>query len=206
MKDHYCTIASEAVEEIKVKGSRFIGRIFEVTTDEEMTTQLTAIRKLEYNASHNCYAYLIGIDEKQRLFKYSDDGEPNGTAGKPIYDVLNGTGVTNALLIITRYFGGTKLGTGGLVKAYSECAKKTVESAGVKDNYLCDILAVELEFPMYNQFQLLLQKTGATQREADFSDIVKVEVEIRQTKCKKLIDEITGLTNGKAKIEKKEPA
>ena len=201
MTDHYLTIELESEEEIKIKNSRFIGRTFIVSTLDEMNEQLSAIRKREYNANHNCYAYIIGID-KNPQFKYSDDGEPGGTAGKPIYDFAKGSGATNLLVIITRYFGGTKLGTGGLVKAYGECAKLVLEKSGLKDNYITDKFSVILEFPLYNSLQQLINRIGAAQINADFSDRVFVQLEIRQTLSEKLLNEIRELSKGKAIIEK----
>ena len=204
MDDAYFTIKTESEVETKVKASRFIGRTFIVSTIDEMQERLTAVRKLEYNANHNCYTYLIGIKDTETEFKYSDDGEPNGTAGKPMYDVVVGTGVTNILTIVTRYFGGTKLGTGGLVKAYSECTKLVMEKSGKVEHFITDVYRVELEFPLYNQFLQLIDRIGAKQIYSDFSDIVKLKLEVRKSKSDRLAQEIVELSSGKAKIEKEE--
>ncbi|KAA3637593.1 MAG: YigZ family protein [Calditrichaeota bacterium] len=204
MDDAYFTIKTESEVETKVKASRFIGRTLIVATTDEMLEQLSAIRKLEYNANHNCYTYIIGITEHETEFKYSDDGEPNGTAGKPMYDVVAGSGVTNILTIVTRYFGGTKLGTGGLVKAYSECAKLALEKSGKVEHFITDVYNIKIEFPLYNQLLQLIDRIGAKQIDSDFSDIVKLKLEVRKSKSDRLVQEIVELSSGKAKIEKEE--
>jgi len=202
MDDSYLTIEKEAVEEIKVKGSRFIARTFFSATVEEAQDKLEAVRKKEYSATHNCYAYLIGVDPKQRQFKYSDDGEPNGTAGRPIFDIISGSGATNLLAVVTRYFGGTKLGTGGLVKAYSDSAKLAVTRSCIKENYLTDIFHVEIDFSFYDRLLQNINKIGARVIESNFSDNVILNIEIRKSLSAKLKTEIIELSSGKAKIEK----
>ncbi len=202
MDDQYRTIDKSSTAELKVKGSRFIARVDLVSSVAEANEKLNHIRKEEHAATHNCYAYVVGTPADKAEFKYSDDGEPNGTAGKPIYDVVTGSGVTNLLLVVTRYFGGTKLGTGGLVKAYSEAARLALESAGVKEQFITDRVKVEIEFSAYDNLVKALSRLGARQIKADFSDIVSLELEIRQSKTAQLVGEITELSKGKAKVEK----
>lgn len=202
MDDRYLTIAQSVKDEIKVKGSRFIARAERVDCAGEAASKLEEIRKIEHAATHNCYAYVTGMPGEAAAFKYSDDGEPSGTAGRPIYDVICGSGVTNILLVVTRYFGGTKLGTGGLVKAYGEAAKLALERSGVKENFVVDRLKVEIDFPVYDSLMKTVARLGAKQIKADFSDIVSVEIEIRRSKTEELISEITQLSKGKAKVEK----
>ena len=202
MDDSYLTIENESVEEIKVKGSKFIARTFLAYSVEHALDCLQTVRKKEYSATHNCYAYLIGVNPKQQQFKYSDDGEPNGTAGRPIYDVISGSGATNLLVIVTRYFGGTKLGTGGLVKAYSESAKLAVTSSGIKENFLTDKYRVEIEFSLYDRINLIVNKIGTKVVGSDFSDSVTLTLEIRKSLSSRLCEDITELSSGKAKIEK----
>ncbi len=201
MDDFYITIANEAECEIKIKASRFIGRTFKVSSIDEIDVQLKQIRKKEYNANHNCYAYIIGIGNNQ-IFKYSDDGEPSGTAGKPMYDVLHGHLLTNTLVVVTRYFGGTKLGTGGLVRAYGDCVKAVLEKSGTTKVFQTTLLQVTLAFPLYNKLMLTMTKIGAKQIDAQFSDEVIVKIEIRNLLAEKLQDEIVQLSAGKAVIEK----
>lgn len=202
MDDRYLTLKKETTTEIKIKNSRFIGWSFNRDSVDAALEQLNKIRKQEYNANHNCYAYIVGIDPKEQTFKYSDDGEPSGTAGRPIYDYLAGTGVVNALVIVTRYFGGTKLGTGGLVKAYGEAAKAVLDKSGIKENFILDSYKLELEFPLYDRLQQLINRIGATQTDAQFSDNVMVELSIRKSLSEQLHRELVELTQGKGTIEK----
>ena len=201
MEDNYYIISKESVEEIKVKGSRFIGRSFIVSNPDEAMEQLNKIKKIEYAATHNCYAYHIGIDPQKIHFKYSDDGEPSGTAGKPIYDILHGSGLTNILVVVTRYFGGTKLGTGGLVKAYGETAKLVIEKSGRKELFITDILNFEIEFPLYDQFLKIANRIGATVLDSVFTDHVTLKIEIRQSQTANFKQDLIELTSGKINIE-----
>lgn len=125
----YRTIAHESEIEIVIKKSRFIGYAFLVATAEEANEKLAALRKRQWDASHHCSAYVLGADKQ--LQKYSDDGEPQGTAGMPILQVLHHKDVTNTMVVVVRYFGGVLLGAGGLVRAYSEAAAKALEAAGL---------------------------------------------------------------------------
>ena len=202
MDDRYLTIAKPSRQETKVKGSRFIARTVVVDSVTQAQSELEAIRKQEHAATHNCFAYKTGLPGETVEFKYSDDGEPSGTAGRPIYDVLCGSGVTNGLVVVTRYFGGTKLGTGGLVKAYSEAAKLAMDSSGTKENFVTDRLKVEIEFPVYDTLMKVVHRLGAVEANADFSDRVSLELEIRRSLSDRLVDEIVQISKGKAKIEK----
>ena len=116
MTEQYKEIYEGGSDEVVEKKSRFIATVFPVKTEEEAVAIIEETKKKYWDARHNCFAYVIG--SKNELQRFSDDGEPSGTAGKPILDVLTGEGVHNALIIVTRYFGGTLLGTGGLVRAY----------------------------------------------------------------------------------------
>jgi len=128
MSDVYRTLSTaSAVEPFRTKGSRFIGDAFPVESVEEALEQLGAIRKREHAATHHCWAYRI--DPAGSTLRYSDDGEPNGSAGLPIFRQIEGCELTNVLVVVTRYFGGTKLGTGGLVRAYGEAARLVLDEA-----------------------------------------------------------------------------
>ncbi|UCE25179.1 MAG: YigZ family protein [Candidatus Zixiibacteriota bacterium] len=201
MDDRYLTVEKSSTAELKVKGSRFIARVDHASSVAAANEKLNHIRKAEHAATHNCYAYLIGIPADKAEFKFSDDGEPSGTAGRPIYDVIAGSGATNLLLVVTRYFGGTRLGTGGLVKAYSEAARLAMESAGIKERFITDRVRVEIEFPVYDGLLKAVRRLGARQVKSDFSDIVSLELEIRRSKKQHLLSEITELSKGKAKVE-----
>jgi uncharacterized YigZ family protein len=129
----YKTIKENSQYEIeKIKGSRFIGTLIKVSTRDEAEMELEAIRKKYYNATHNCFAYIVGTETDQ-VSRFSDDREMSGTAGKPMMLVMESGEITNTLLIVTRYYGGTKLGTGGLIKAYTSSAKETLANSNIID-------------------------------------------------------------------------
>ncbi len=200
MEDSYYTIAGEAQHERKVKGSRFIGECGPVTTVEAAQAFLETIRKREHAANHHCYAYTVGLFDDTE-FKYSDDGEPSGTAGRPIHDVITGRELTNTIVVVTRYFGGTKLGTGGLVRAYSQAAIGTVEAVGRKQEFLKSRLEVGLDFSLYDLLMKTMQKFEARQVDAEFTDSVRVVIEVRDSRVEALRDEIIQLSSGKATID-----
>jgi len=199
MYDSYQTIARPARIETKVKGSRFIAETMIVSNVKEAIKFVKSIRKQEHAASHHCYAYRIGVADKID-FKYSDDGEPSGTAGKPIYDCIIGRELTNVIVVVTRYFGGTKLGTGGLARAYSDAAIQVLEKSQLKTAYITDTLSMRFEVKYYDKIIKILSKLKAEQQSSDFSDTVKLTVAVRQSKVEQLKYEITNLTHGQAQI------
>lgn len=199
-EDIYYTIAREASVEIKRKGSRFIAEVFDATTSEDAMTKLETVRKREHAATHHCFAWRVGLEEDIE-FKYSDDGEPSGTAGKPIYDVLCGRGLTNTLVVVTRYFGGTKLGTGGLVRAYGDSAAEALEKAGRAKNFILRRLRVTVEFSLYDQVMRLLAQYGANQGDAEFTSNVVMIIEVRRSQAGRLRDDLVQISAGRAKIE-----
>ncbi|MEA2030078.1 MAG: YigZ family protein [candidate division Zixibacteria bacterium] len=200
MEDAYYIIAHETSYELKVKGSRFIGECFIVTSTEEAMASLETVRKREHAATHHCFAYRVGLFDDMK-FKYSDDGEPSGTAGRPIYDSICGRNLENVLVVVTRYFGGTKLGTGGLARAYSDAAVGVLDKVGRKKNYLTKRYHVEIDFALFDQLTRLLHRYKAHQVKADYSDHVTLEIDIRLTMSEALVKEIVQLSGGKAKIE-----
>ena len=200
MDDFYLTIAHPAKAETKVKGSRFIAETKIVESENEVSEFLRAVRKREHAATHHCYAYRIGHGNNV-TFKYSDDGEPSGTAGKPIYDCITGRNLTNVVAVVIRYFGGTKLGTGGLVRSYSQTAVGALEKSGEKTIYITDRLQLRFDFKYYDQVLKMLEKHQAEQISSEFSEVVKLSVLVRQSKTDELKNEITNLTHGQAQIE-----
>ncbi len=202
MDDQYFTIAKEATAELKIKNSRFIGETCLVESVEQATERLHAIRKREYSATHHCYAYQVGLFG-QTQFKYSDDGEPSGTAGKPIYDRLTGSGLSNLLIVVTRYYGGTQLGTGGLTHAYSDSAQAALDASGRREHFLQTEFDLQIEFPLYDRLQRLAAKLGASIISSDFSDQVKLRLAIRKSRAEELRNHLVELSNGKAIINQR---
>lgn len=200
--DLYLTIAGNARSETKVKGSRFIGRARKIESVNMALQLLNTIQKTEYSATHNCYACVSGRGNRKD-FKYSDDGEPGGTAGRPIYDVISGRGLTNTLVVVTRYFGGTKLGPGGLARAYSQAAAKALDAGGVRENFITDAILIELDFSYYDAVVRLINKSDIVSHKAEFTEQVKIDIEIRKSKTAELKSAVAELTNGQAVIKNK---
>nr|MBN2276566.1 YigZ family protein [candidate division Zixibacteria bacterium] len=198
--DSFYTIKTVSEIENKIKGSRFIGQAYPCRDEFEAADILGRIKKKYFDATHNCFAWRVGFGHDTK-FKYSDDGEPSGTAGRPIYDRIEGNGLTNTMVIVTRYFGGTKLGTGGLTHAYSEAAAATIEKAGVIEKYITGQLTMMIPFPDYNIVERALHQAGAGILESDFSDIVRLTVEIRRSLVEQIRERLIDLTSGRIRIE-----
>lgn len=200
MDDAFRTIRANAEHQTKVKGSRFIAQACPVESIEAAHERLTTIRKREHAATHHCWAYRIGHTAPFQ-FKYSDDGEPNGTAGRPIFDVIEGADITDVIVVVTRYYGGTKLGTGGLARAYSEAAAGAMEKAGIAQRYLTKSFRISLRFSHYDQARRLFGELEAQVDNADFSDEVAVRVTVRLSRAEQLAARLVEMTQGKAGIE-----
>ena len=198
--DSYLTAASEASTEIKIKGSRFIGQVYLCDDDNKAREVLDGVRKKYFDATHNCYAWRVGIGQDMQ-FKYSDDGEPNGTAGKPIYDQLDGAGLTDVIIIVTRYFGGTKLGTGGLTHAYSDCAAEAIKKAGTIEKFVTGRFDVNLDFADYGAVERAAMAAGAVIVQSEFSDKVDLKLEIRRSQLEALKAKLVDITSGRIKID-----
>ena len=200
MDDNFDTIAGPSRIELKEKGSRFIAEAIPVDTVESAESALLSIRKREHAATHHCYAYVVR-EQGSPNFKYSDDGEPNGTAGKPIYDVINGAELVNLICVVTRYFGGTKLGTGGLVRAYSAAAKSALENAKRIRQYITVSFLLAFSLASYDRVNRMLQKLEARIVDSEFGEKVRLRVEIRKSRHKALLDQFRELTSGQGRIE-----
>lgn len=160
--------------EIVEKKSRFISIALNVDSPQQALDYVNSIKKKYYDARHNCYAYICGNDGQEKRF--SDDGEPSGTAGKPMLDVLEGFGVTNCLVVVTRYFGGTLLGTGGLVKAYSSAAKEALENAGLAEE-VCGIRGfITVDYNSVGKLNYILSAGGIYILDTAYEENVKLDI------------------------------
>jgi uncharacterized YigZ family protein len=176
MLDNYKTISHEAQIELIEKKSRFIATVLEAPTQEAVDTALLRLKKTYYNAAHNCFAYQIG--EHNEIQRASDDGEPSGTAGKPILDVLKGEEIKNTLIVVTRYFGGTLLGTGGLVRAYGKAAKEGLLAAGIVEKRRVQLFYLRMSYHLSGKVQYLLNEKGYTIRNISYLEDVTFETEV----------------------------
>lgn len=195
----YDTIEENVTIEIIEKKSRFIGNLFLVTDEKEVGQILASLRTKHKDAGHHCYGYIIGQSEG-----FSDDGEPSGTAGKPILSTLRGSGLTNILMVVTRIFGGTLLGTGGLVRAYSDSTRAALEKAKRVSLVYGYKLSISIEYSDLKKLQYLLEQNNIKPLENTFTDKVKVIVELPENQLPTLEDLVRELTHGKGKVEQQE--
>ncbi len=156
--EQYLIPAKEGASEYIEKKSRFLGLIVPVTTEAEARAQLDAVKKREYDARHNCWAYILHSGQK----RCSDDGEPQGTAGQPILNVLEREGVQDVLCVVTRYFGGILLGAGGLCRAYTKAAKDALGDAGISELRPWSVLRLDCPYALFERVKLELEKRGGT--------------------------------------------
>ncbi len=189
----YKSVKQCSEAEYTVNRSRFIGRCFPVDSEEAALCLLGDIRKKHWDATHNCFAYRIGDNAAAR---FSDDGEPGGTAGKPIMDVLTGRGLTNVLCVVTRYFGGILLGAGGLVRAYSKSAADAVTKAGVVSYLPGTILDIPMDYSRYGALEGFI-RANAEVRNVAFAQNVVVTVAVEDTNLLKFMKEVTERSDGR---------
>jgi uncharacterized YigZ family protein len=191
----YKTLARDAVCEYTVHKSRFIGRATPAHTGEEALAVLTAERQARREANHHCYAYIIGQNEG--VMRYSDDGEPGGTAGMPILGVLRARGVTNCVCVVTRYFGGVLLGAGGLTRAYSHTCALAMAEASVCEMLPTQRLLCEVEYPQWDRVQHLLKSLPVQVENTAFATAVGFELLARSTDAQVIAAELTRVTDGR---------
>lgn len=172
------TINKEAQSEIVVKKSRFIAEVFYVETEKEADEIIKKIQKREHSAKHHCYSYRILEDSL--IERMSDDGEPSGTAGSPMLAILQGKDLINVLVVVTRYFGGILLGTGGLVRAYSDAASNALEEAGTKKIQKGLQISIEVDYSSFEQLKYYLNTIGGKIISSEYENSIKSVIEIPQ--------------------------
>lgn len=174
--DSYLTIKSPNTAELTEKKSRFIANLYSCTTEEEASAVLAQIKSKYWDARHNVYAYIL----KSGTVRFSDDGEPHGTAGKPVLDVLSGSGLTDVIIVVTRYFGGILLGTGGLVRAYSGTARLCIDSAEKAMMCPCVWCRMVCDYQNHARLIALIIEKGGTVNNEEFTDNVTVSFSFRK--------------------------
>jgi uncharacterized YigZ family protein len=194
-KDFYYTIAKKERTEIKIKGSRFIATASYVHTKEEALAFLESIRKEFYNATHNCFAWRIGADGLE--FRASDDGEPNGSAGKPILFVINKFDYSDIIVIVTRYFGGTKLGVGGLARAYSDATEAVLELCERKPIHVTIPVKVFCSYEDISIIKSLISQYALSYEEL-YHDAAEFTANVAQSKTEEFCAQVTTQTKGRA--------
>lgn len=190
----YKTVEKEASDFFIEKKSKFIGYAKPVKTQEDALEFISKIKSKHWDATHNVYAYVLRENNIQR---YSDDGEPSGTAGVPVLDVMLKESLVDVCVVATRYFGGTLLGAGGLVRAYSHTSKIALEAAGIITMAQCSIMSAEVDYSFYDRLNILLSDFSAVILDTSFSDKVCVEFSVKENIVDLLNAKLIDVSNGK---------
>lgn len=199
MEKTFCTVYQDGTGEIEEKKSRFIASVFEVKSEEEALRCITSVKKQYWDAKHHCYAFVIGRNAE--IMRCSDDGEPAGTAGKPILSVMNGEKLTNACVIVTRYFGGTLLGTGGLIRAYTEAAKAGIAGSIIIEKKRGQLVTLKMDYAEESKIRYLLSEQHESVLNVDYSEGVALQTMIPEEKLTDIMTDVSHTTNGKCQTE-----
>ncbi len=194
---NYLTVSEVSEASFIEKKSEFIGYISPVKSNEEAVDFINSIKSRHRKARHNVYAYILRQDN---ISRYSDDGEPQGTGGVPVLDVLQKRGLTDVCVVVTRYFGGILLGGGGLVRAYSHAASLACDAAHIMNMCSCHKLRIETDYGMYGKVSYILPNYDTITVNSEFSDTVVLEILVLTEKLSALKDELTEITNGSAVV------
>ena len=193
----YLTPAAYGTDELTEKRSRFIGQVWPVETEEDARERIGATKKRYYDARHNCWCYVL----RSGAVRYSDDGEPQGTAGQPMLNVFQSAGITDVCCVVTRYFGGVLLGAGGLVRAYSAAARDALAAAGVRRMAEWQSILVPCPYPLYERVKRLLDECGAVVEDTDFGADVLLTALIRADRAEAFQKSLSELTAGAVAAE-----
>jgi len=191
----YKTVAGYGCGEIVEKKSRFIGQAWPVKTEEEARAILEETRKKYWDASHNVFAYRVGSVQR-----FSDDGEPSGTSGKPTLDVITGAGLENVMIIVTRYFGGTLLGTGGLVRAYTKGAQTALAAAGIMEKKIFVRCSLSMDYGYLSKLQYLTAKHDWHVEDTIYADQVTMRLVIPEEETEAFGKEVTAASDGRLQV------
>ncbi|MFB5282810.1 YigZ family protein [Peribacillus sp. Hz7] len=199
MLPYYLTVQHRGEHEIVIERSRFIAHVARTETEEEAQTFIAEIKKKHKDATHNCSAYLIG--ERDEIQKALDDGEPSGTAGVPILEVLKKKNLKDTTVVVTRYFGGIKLGAGGLIRAYSKSTSEGIEATGIVERKLMRVISTKVDYTWLGKLENELRASIYTIKEIEYLDQVIIHIFAEEEKKQDYIDWMTELTNGQAIIQ-----
>ncbi len=194
----YRTLKAAASSEFTVQKSRFIGQVFPCTTEEEAALLLAGVRRAHPDARHNCYACILG--KGKEIMRSSDDGEPGGTGGRPILQVMEHLDVTDCLCVVTRYFGGILLGTGGLTRAYSQGARDAFAKAEIVEIYRSDIYLLECSYSLWQRLDYFFKTAGARILSREFGTSVVVTLMVKSHETEGLLDQIRRISEGQAEL------
>ncbi|MDI6802323.1 MAG: YigZ family protein [Bacteroidota bacterium] len=200
IQDSYQTIISFLRNEIKILNSRFIASAYPVSAKEETDKILQKVRKEFYDANHNCFAYRIGMTGK--VFRYSDDGEPSGTAGVKIFSAIRSKNLSDVLVIVTRYFGGTKLGVGGLSRAYHDSALSVLKKVKVAEKITMSAVRIKFPYDFTSQVMYLISKYNVSIVGKNYQEDVEMEIEVRLSLVSDFGAELFNTCSGNVQIKK----
>lgn len=199
MSKFYLTVDGVTENTVEIKRSKFIATLSHVESGEDAEAFVRAVRKRYPDATHNCYAYIA--DELGNEARFSDDGEPGGTAGQPMLEVLKKRGVVRAAVVVTRYFGGIKLGAGGLVAAYTDSVSEVLDAAGIRRMTECAEVTVECDYSDHSAIESALTRAGALRGEAVYDENVRSVWYAETDKSGELIELVSAKSLGKVKAE-----
>jgi uncharacterized YigZ family protein len=194
----YYTVKGYGEQEINIQKSRFIAYVDRVTTEEEAQNFIANIKKKHWDATHNCSAYLIG--EHDQIQKANDDGEPSGTAGVPMLEVLKKKGLKDTVVVVTRYFGGIKLGAGGLIRAYSKATSEGLKAAGIVERRLMRVMHVKIDYTWLGKVENELRSSVYDIKDIHYLENVEIEVYVEEGQTQKFVEWMTEMTNGQSEI------
>lgn len=194
----YYTIEKIGYGRYEEKKSKFLGEAIPVSSEDEIASHLNRIRKQYYDARHHCYAWILG--EKRDSRKASDDGEPSGTAGLPILKVIDGAECTGILVVVTRYFGGTLLGTGGLVRAYTAAAQAALADAGPVCMEEGEILELSMEYGLLDSVTHYLRQAEIAIRDTQYTDRVVLTITVKEPEVEAVRQKLQGMSAGRIRI------
>lgn len=195
--DTYKTIKEASEGLYKEKGSKFIALAYPVACEEETKEHIAHLKKEYYNARHHCYAYMLGADKLE--FRANDDGEPSSTAGKPILGQILSNDITNILIVVIRYFGGTKLGVSGLIQAYKAAAADAISNAEIIEKTINDIYDINFDYLAMNDVMKIIKDDQPEQLGQDFNLRCKITLSIRQSEVDKIIEKFLKIEGVKPK-------
>jgi len=199
MLNQYYTIKEAGTHEIIIQKSRFIGYVSRAQTEEEAQSFIQKIKKQHHTATHNCSAYMIG--DRDEIQKANDDGEPGGTAGIPMLEVLKQLELKNTVVVVTRYFGGIKLGAGGLIRAYSTTTSETIKQVGIVKGELMQGYHVTINYPLLGKVENMLEHSNYITDDKEYKEDVTLTIYVHIDALDKFKESIINLTNDQAQLE-----
>lgn len=202
MLPRYYTVKGYGEHEIVIQKSRFIAYVSRAESEADAQEFIQQIKKKHWNATHNCSAYLIG--ETNQIQKANDDGEPSGTAGVPILEVLKKKQLKDTVVVITRYFGGIKLGAGGLIRAYGKATSEGIDATGVVERKLMRVMHTKIDYTWLGKLENELRSSVYNIKDIHYMDLVEIETFVEEEQTQDFINWMTELTNGQGVISEGE--